>query len=38
VPAAGVAFWNLGDEVDPSSHDVNPSTPATWQSVQTHAP
>ena len=38
VPAAGVAFWNLGNEVDPASHDVNPSTPTTWGSVKSHAP
>jgi plastocyanin len=34
VPAAGVSFWNLGPEVDPASHDVNPSTAATWAAVQ----
>jgi hypothetical protein len=36
--AAGVAFWNLGTEVDPESHDVNPNTPATWATVQNSAP
>ena len=38
VPAAGVAFWNLGTEVDPASHDVNPDTPATWAVVQQNSP
>ena len=33
VPSSGVAFWNLGTEVDPGSHDVNPNTPATWEAV-----
>lgn len=36
--AAGVAFWNLGREVHPASHDVNPDTPMTWSSVVGHAP
>lgn len=36
--AAGVAFWNLGREVDPESHDVNPNTPTTWATVQANAP
>jgi hypothetical protein len=38
VPAAGVAFWNLGRELDPATHDVNPSTPATWSAVLRNAP
>ena len=37
VPAAGVAFWNLGAEVAGASHDVNPGTPATWAVVQQNA-
>ena len=36
--SAGVAFWNLGIEVHPESHDVNPDTPATWATVRTNAP
>ena len=36
--SAGVAFWNLGTEVDPASHDVNPDTPATWATVGCNAP
>ena len=36
--AAGAAFWNLGGEVHPDSHDVNPNTPATWATVQVNAP
>lgn len=35
---AGVAFWNLGPEVAPGSHDVNPSTPLTWRLVKELAP
>lgn len=38
VPSAGVAFWNLGSEVAAGSHDVNPSTPATWAAVIDNAP
>jgi endo-1,4-beta-mannosidase len=38
APSAGAAFWNLGAEVDPASHDVNPQTPATWSVVQANAP
>ena len=38
VPSAGVAFWNLGSEVAGGSHDVNPSTPATWAAVVDNAP
>jgi CSLREA domain-containing protein/uncharacterized repeat protein (TIGR01451 family) len=38
VPAAGVAFWNLGPEVREDSHDVNPDTPATWAAVLQFAP
>ncbi|MHA6629348.1 hypothetical protein ACU61A_28260 [Pseudonocardia sichuanensis] len=36
--AAGVGFWNLGAEREPSSHDVNEQTPAVWQAVQANAP
>jgi hypothetical protein len=29
----GSALWNLGRELSPDSHDVNPNTPATWATV-----
>lgn len=35
--AAGTGFWNLGSELRPDSHDVNPSTPLTWQVVRAAA-
>ncbi|MDP9255967.1 MAG: hypothetical protein M3Q31_05355 [Actinomycetota bacterium] len=38
TPAAGVAFWNLGREVSPDSHDVNDQTPATWAVVRANTP
>jgi cellulase (glycosyl hydrolase family 5) len=41
--SAGVAFWNLGNELVPAptvptTFDTNPNTPLTWTSVQTSAP
>ncbi|MFY9588486.1 MAG: cellulase family glycosylhydrolase [Actinomycetota bacterium] len=41
--SAGVAFWNLGNEVvppgvEPTTFDVNPNTPLTWAVVQANAP
>jgi hypothetical protein len=35
---AGVGFWNLGDELAPSSHDVNEQTPAVWAALRENAP
>jgi hypothetical protein len=31
-------FWNLGDELAPTSYEVNPNTPLTWQTVVQNAP
>ena len=41
--SAGVAFWNLGNEVvapgvEPTTFDVNPNRPLTWAVVQNNAP
>jgi hypothetical protein len=33
-----IIFWNLGPQLAPTSYEVNPSTPLTWQVVQSHAP
>jgi len=35
---AGVAFWNLGYQLAPTSYEVNPLTPATLAAVQRSAP
>src|SRR6185437_465322 len=35
--AAGIGFWNLGPEVAPTSFEVSPATPLTWQVVQRFA-
>jgi endo-1,4-beta-mannosidase len=37
VPSAGAVFWNLGAELAPASHDVNPDTPLTWAAVRANA-
>ena len=31
-------FWNLGDELAPTSFEVNPNTPLTWNTVVHNAP
>ena len=31
-------FWNLGPEVSPSSYEVNPDTPLTWDTIIRNAP
>jgi len=36
--AAAIIFWNLGPEMGPSSHEVNPGTPLTWHTVIQNAP
>jgi endo-1,4-beta-mannosidase len=36
--AAAIIFWNLGPELSPSSHEVNPGTPLTWHTVIQNAP
>ena len=36
--STGAAFWNLGFELAPGTFDVGPQTPATWATVQAHAP
>jgi hypothetical protein len=33
-----IIFWNLGPEVSPSSYEVNPNTPLTWNTVISNAP
>ena len=38
VASAGIAVWNLGTEVHPDSHDVNPDTPLAWQALIDNAP
>ncbi len=35
---AGLAFWNLGYQLGPTSSEVNPSTPATFAAVVGNAP
>ena len=35
---AGMAFWNLGYQLAPTSYEVNPSTPDTFATVVTNAP
>ena len=35
---AGVAFWNLGYQLAPTSYEVSPSTPLTFGVIQQHAP
>ena len=36
--ATTVLFWNLGPEISPTSYDVNPHTPRTWQTVIQNEP
>ena len=36
--AAAMVFWNLGPEISPSSYEVNPGTPLTWNTVIRNAP
>lgn len=36
--AAGLAFWNLGYQIGPTSYEVNPSTPDTFAAVVRNAP
>jgi Cellulase (glycosyl hydrolase family 5) len=31
-------FWNLGPEIAPSSYEVNPNTPLTWNTIIHNAP
>jgi hypothetical protein len=31
-------FWNLGPEIGPSSYEVNPNTPLTWNTIIHNAP
>jgi len=35
---ASIIFWNLGPEISPSSYEVNPSTPLTWNTIIRNAP
>ncbi len=35
---AGMAFWNLGYQLTPTSYEVNPATPQTFTVVQRYAP
>jgi hypothetical protein len=35
---AGLAFWNLGYQLAPTSYEVNPSTPDTFAAVGQNAP
>jgi mannan endo-1,4-beta-mannosidase len=35
---AGMAFWNLGYQLAPTSYEVNPSTPDTFATVVANAP
>jgi hypothetical protein len=34
---AGMVFWNMGCQLASSSFQVNPQTPATWQTVIAHS-
>ncbi len=36
--ATSIVFWNLGPEVSPSSYEVNPDTPLTWNTIISNAP
>lgn len=36
--AAAIVFWNLGPEEDPTSYEVNPNTPLTWNTIIQNAP
>lgn len=36
--AAMKVFWNLGPEIAPTSYEVSPATPLTWQTVIANAP
>ena len=35
--SAGVGFWNLGPQTDPSTYDVGPAEPLTFAAVQNEA-
>jgi hypothetical protein len=35
---AGMAFWNLGYQLAPTSYEVNPSTPLTFWAIKQNAP
>lgn len=36
--AAAIVFWNLGPEEGPTSYEVNPNTPLTWNTIVENAP
>jgi hypothetical protein len=36
--ATAMIFWNLGPEISPSSYEVNPNTPFTWNTIIQNAP
>jgi len=35
---AGMAFWNLGYQLAPTSYEINPATPQTFAVIQQYAP